>query len=175
MLAKTTLRRWAAGTAALIFAAGLLIPDQPVIPVQGATARDWNHQSFWFEPWGASGVHKGIDVFAPRGRPAVAAVPGLVVYAGTLGLGGNVVAILGPRWRVHYYAHLEDRHVGVLSWVGRAQAVGTVGSTGNAAGKAPHLHYSVLSLLPLPWRFSTATQGWKQMFFLDPDELLRQR
>ncbi|TPW12830.1 MAG: M23 peptidase domain-containing protein, partial [Halothiobacillaceae bacterium] len=39
-------------------------------------------------------------------------------------------------------------------------------------GKAPHLHYAVLSIVPLPWRFNTATQGWKQIFFLNPGEVL---
>ncbi len=169
-------RRKALACAAVLAAVGSLWPDSPVIiPVQGATPRDWNARSFWHEPWGASGVHKGIDVFAPKGRPVVAAVPGVVVYAGELGRGGRVVAVLGPRWRVHYYAHLDELHATVFSWTERGGALGTVGTSGNAAGKAPHLHYSVVSLLPLPWRFSTATQGWKQMFFLDPDALLRRQ
>ncbi|MCD6061721.1 MAG: hypothetical protein K0S16_2032, partial [Moraxellaceae bacterium] len=32
--------------------------------------------------------------------------------------------------------------------------------------------YAVISLLPLPWRASGETQGWKKMFFLDPSRLL---
>jgi hypothetical protein len=39
-------------------------------------------------------------------------------------------------------------------------------------GKPAHLHYSVVSLIPLPWRMDTSTQGWKKIFFLDPDDLL---
>ena len=167
-------RKVPAFAAALVLALGLLAPESAVVPVQGATARDWNARSFWYQPWGASGVHKGIDVFAPQGRPVGAAGPALVVYAAELGRGGRVVAVLGPRWRVHYYAHLDKRHATALSWVGRGEALGTVGTSGNAAGKPPHLHYSVVSLLPLPWRFSGETQGWKRMFFLDPHELLRQ-
>jgi hypothetical protein len=38
------------------------------------------------------------------------------------------------------------------------------------AGPQPR---SRLSIVPLPWRYSIATQGWKQMFFLDPGVLLR--
>ena len=51
--------------------------------------------------------------------------------------------------------------------------LGAVGTTGNAEGKPSHLHYAVLSLLPMPWNWSSATQGWKRMFFVDPDALLR--
>jgi hypothetical protein len=105
---------------------GLLLPGRAVIPVAGASARDWNPRSFWYEPWGASGVHKGIDIFAAQGRTVVAATAGIVIYRGEMG------------------------------------------PSGNAAGKAPHLHYAVVSLLPLPWRYSSETQGWRKMFYLDP-------
>ena len=44
-------------------ALGYLIPENLSIPVKGATTADWNDHSFWYEPWGKSGVHKGIDIF----------------------------------------------------------------------------------------------------------------
>ncbi|MCW7539274.1 M23 family metallopeptidase [Aquabacterium sp. A7-Y] len=157
---------------ALVLLAGLVLPEQALVPVQGASARDWNPRSFWFEPWGASGVHKGIDIFAAEGRPVLAAVPGLVLYRGELGRGGQVVAVLGPKWRVHYYAHLQQVHAGLPRWVARGQALGSVGRSGNAADKPPHLHYAVVSLVPLPWRAASGNQGWKRMFFIDPGELL---
>ncbi|WP_208419859.1 M23 family metallopeptidase [Paraflavitalea devenefica] len=46
--------------------------------------------------------------------------------------------------------------------------IGTVGTTGNAASKPPHLHYTVSSMLPLPWRIDGSKQGWKKMFYLNP-------
>jgi peptidoglycan LD-endopeptidase LytH len=163
---------------ALAIALALLVvlfwPIAARIPVLGANERSWNSQSFWYEPWGVSGVHKGIDIFAPAGTPALASVPGIVVYAGTLGIGGNVVAILGPQCRVHYYAHLQSSQVATLDWVRRGQVVGAVGTSGNAAGKPPHLHFAVISAMPLPWRWSGKTQGWKQMFFLNPAQLFHQ-
>lgn len=157
---------------ASLLLAGLLIPEKAIVPVEGASIRDWNPKSFWYEPWGVSGVHKGIDIFAPRNTTVRAAVPGLVIYRGTYGKGGNIVAVLGPRWRVHYYAHLTAYGQGRPLFLAAGTPVGTVGTSGNAAGKPPHLHYSVFSLLPIPWRYSSATEGWQQMFYLDPGAIL---
>ena len=153
---------------ALIFALPFAWPDHPVIPVAGATRADWNPRSFWYYPWGASGVHKGIDIFAPEGRPVLAATSGLVLVSGFHGDGGNMIAVLGPRWRIHYYAHLSRLDVAVGRWVGHGDAIGAVGSTGNAAGKPSHLHYAIVTVVPYPWRITAEPQGWKKMFFLDP-------
>lgn len=162
-----------AALAVVIFlVAGFLLPERLTIPVAGATAADWNHDTFWSHPWGPSGVHKGIDIFAAEGRPVVAATGGLVVFQGTLGLGGHVVAVLGPRWRFHYYAHLSRADVGVGRWVARGEVLGAVGTTGNAAGTPPHLHYSVVTPIPYPWRLRLGPQGWLRPFFLNPHEML---
>jgi murein DD-endopeptidase MepM/ murein hydrolase activator NlpD len=160
-------RRWALAVAAL-FGLSLAWPDHPAIPVHGATRADWNPRSFWYYPWGASGVHKGVDIFAPEGRPVLAATSGLVVRSGLVGAGGNIVAVLGPRWRIHYYAHLSRLDVGAGDWVWRGDTIGAVGTTGNAAGKPPHLHYTIVTLVPYPWRITAEPLGWQKMVFLDP-------
>ena len=157
-------------TVAIILALGLAIPQRGVIPVQNATAKDWNANSFWFAPWGKSGVHKGIDIFAKKGTPVIASTSGLVIFTGNIELGGNVMAILGPKWRIYYYAHLDSINATTLSWASRGETIGAVGNTGNAAGKPPHLHYSVMSLIPCPWRITTQTQGYKKMFFMNPSD-----
>lgn len=151
---------------------GFLLPSSLIIPVVGATARDWNPQSFWYEPWGKSGVHKGIDIFAAQGRPVRAACPGLVIGSGHLARGGNVVLVLCSKWRVHYYAHLDSISPTLPRWVRQGEIVGAVGNSGNAAGRPAHLHYTIVTLVPYPWRYSQVTQGWKRMFFLDPGGLL---
>jgi len=106
---KTTI---AVGTLAvlllLVLVSGLCLPELLIIPVKGATKSDWNPKSFWFSPWGKSGVHKGIDIFAKEGTPVIAACSGLVVQAGFTPGGGNVVSVLSLKWRIHYYAHLKN-------------------------------------------------------------------
>lgn len=159
--------RWAL-VPAIILLIGYLLPEQLHIPVEDAQAHDWNHDTFWYAPWGRSGVHKGIDIFAPAGQSVRAATGGIVIYRGSFGIGGRVVVILGPRWRVHYYAHLAEFAPDAGIFVGGGDTLGTVGTSGNAAGKAPHLHYSILTLIPYPWRWDASPQGWKKMFYLDP-------
>lgn len=34
-----------------------------IIPVNNATTKNWDPLSYWFYPWGKSGVHKGIETF----------------------------------------------------------------------------------------------------------------
>ena len=115
-----------------------VLPEWPRIPVEGASARDWNPRTFWFEPWGRSGVHKGIDIFARSGTPVRSASYGLVLYRGEIALGGKVVLVLAPKWRLHYYAHLDSLDAYPGQPVLAGSRLGTVGTTGNAAGTPPH-------------------------------------
>ena len=154
-----------------IIISGLLLPQSAVIPVKNATPKDWNPYSYWYHPWGKSGVHKGIDIFAKQGTPVLSAVSGVVIFTGNIDMGGNVVAVLGPKWRIHYYAHLKQIDTHVLSWASRGELIGQVGATGNAVGKPPHLHYSIFSLIPNPAEITTETQGWKRMFYVTPVEI----
>ncbi|VXC87573.1 Membrane protein [Pseudomonas sp. 8Z] len=152
-----------------------VLPEWPRIPVEGASARDWNPQTFWFEPWGRSGVHKGIDIFAKIGTPVRSTSYGVVLFRGEIQQGGKVVLVLGPKWRLHYYAHLHSIDVYPGQPLLTGSQLGTVGDTGNARGKPAHLHYSIVSVLPLPWHADDSTQGWKKMFYLDPNAILSTR
>jgi len=58
--------------------------------------------------------------------------------------------------------------------VSRGESIGLVGDSGNASGKPSHLHYVILSMIPYPWLADTKTQGWKKMFYLDPNTKLRE-
>lgn len=152
----------------LILGLGFLIPEPKIIPVLGATEADWNKDTYWYEPWGSSGVHKGIDIFAPEGTNVISSSNLLILYRGTLRKGGNVVVGLGPKWRIHYFAHLNviDNKAGVILKAG--DTLGFVGNSGNAKGKPPHLHFSILSLIPRPWEIDSSTQGYKKAFFINP-------
>jgi peptidoglycan LD-endopeptidase LytH len=149
-----------------------LLPHNATIPVLGATPKDWNPYSFWFHPWGKSGVHKGIDIFAKQDTPVLASESGLVIYTGNIDMGGNVVAVLGAGWRVHYYAHLSEIDTHLFTWTSRGNVIGKVGATGNATGKPPHLHYSIIRLIPNLVNITTETQGWKRMFYVNPNYVL---
>ncbi|KZN48846.1 M23 family metallopeptidase [Pseudoalteromonas luteoviolacea] len=157
----------------LLILLGTLVPEKIQVTVAGAVASDWNQNTFWYEPWGSSGVHKGVDIFGKVGTAVISAVDGFVIYKGHVDKGGNVVAVLGPKWRIHYYAHLKSDSVSTGQFVERREVIGTLGDSGNAQGKPAHVHYSILSLLPHPWLVTTEPQGWKRMFYLDPDAILK--
>lgn len=88
--------------------------------------------------------HQGIDLFAAAGTPVCAATSGVVVFKGRNRLGGKVVYVMGEGV-LTYYAHLDSWRTG-LSWgerVTRGTRLGTVGTSGNARGTPPHLHFAV--------------------------------
>lgn len=152
---------------------GFFIPQNLKMPVQGATTNDFNHQSFWYYPWGSSIVHKGVDIFAKKGTSIHAATIGLVLYTGNAGKGGNAVIVLGPKWRLHYYAHLDKITTSSFSLVGHGSKIGTVGNTGNAATTPAHLHYGIGTICPFPWRMDNTPLGWQKMFYLNPIDYLK--
>lgn len=156
----------------LLLVVGLCLPEFAHIPVRGATAKDWNAKSFWYEPWGKSGVHKGIDIFGKINTPILSTTYGVVIFKGELGIGGNVVAVLGPKWRIYYYAHLNSDSVFIGEPVWGGKPIATLGDTGNAKGKPPHLHYTILTPVPYVWRLDRSTQGWNKMFYLDPNSVM---
>lgn len=154
----------------MILIIGFLIPQNLKMPVQGAGKSDYNPKSFWFFPWGESVTHKGVDIFAKKGTEIYSSTYGIVLYSGEINRGGKFTLILGPKWRLHYYAHLNKLKISSLSLVNKKTIIGTVGTSGNAVGKPPHLHYSILTLIPYIWRVDSDKQGWKKMFYLNPIE-----
>jgi murein DD-endopeptidase MepM/ murein hydrolase activator NlpD len=102
-----------------------------------------NVQSFFGAARGGR-EHQGIDIFAPRGTPAVAATDGFVTSTSPNALGGNVVWLWDPRRnQTLYYAHLDTQAVSRGQWVRRGDVIGFVGNTGNARTTAPHLHFGI--------------------------------
>ena len=159
---------------AMVLAVNLVKDNKNMpIPVLNATHNNWDKKSFWFSPWGSTGVHKGIDIFAQQKTPVITPIGGIVVSTGFSQNGGNYIYILGSKLRVYYYAHLNTINVQRYEKVKALSYIGTVGKTGNAALKPYHLHFSVSSLLPIFKKYNAnTTQGWKLMFYLNPNDLL---
>ena len=157
---------------AAIVLIGMLIPQNLKMPVVGADSNDYNHQTFWHEGWGTSIVHKGVDVFAKRGTSVHPATWGVVLATAERGKGGKFVVILGPKWRLHYYAHLDEIRTKPFSFVTQESEIGTVGNTGNAITTPAHLHYGIATMIPYPWRIDDAPLGWQKMFYLNPIDYL---
>lgn len=150
------------------------IPPNLQMPVKGAGRVDYDQQAFWAYPWGKSVTHKGVDIFAKRGTGVSPAESGIVVYTGQFSLGGNVVLVMSAGWRLHYYAHLDAIDIRVGRLVSKTDHIGSVGTTGNAAGKPAHLHYSIQNCLPYWWKMDSGVQGWKKMFYINPIPLLNE-
>ena len=133
--------------------ASMPAPTRLLVPVAGV------RRQALADTWGAarSGKrrHEGIDIFSRRGTPVLSATEGIVMRVGTNRLGGQVVWVLGPAGQRHYYAHLDrfaDVRPGMRVEAGRT--LGYVGTTGNAKGTPPHLHYGIYGVgappIPIP-------------------------
>ena len=107
-------------------------------------AGDWNFIDSWgFERGGGTRSHQGNDLFSTYGSPVVAIEDGVVRVA-TNSLGGNTVYLYGRSGNRYYYAHLSAIADGIDGQqVEVGQVLGKVGTSGNAIGTPPHLHFEV--------------------------------
>lgn len=130
-------------------------PDQQIaMPVKDVSKSQVANT--WQAPRGNDRLHQGQDIFAPRGTPVLSATEGYIANIGENSLGGQTVSVVGAGGRLYYYAHLDSYAPGIAEgdWVTPQTVLGHVGTTGNAAGTPPHLHFGVYSpggaLNPLP-------------------------
>jgi murein DD-endopeptidase MepM/ murein hydrolase activator NlpD len=90
------------------------------------------------------GVHEGIDVFGPAGAELIAVADGKVRQTKNE-KGGFVVYLEEPDGTRYYYAHLDafayPLPEGERRNVKAGDVLGYMGTSGNAKGKAPHLHF----------------------------------
>ncbi|MEC8482937.1 MAG: M23 family metallopeptidase, partial [Pseudomonadota bacterium] len=78
----------------------------------------------------------------------------------------------GPNWRMHYYAHLDSIEENLGRYVEAGTQIGTVGSSGNAQGKPPHLHYGIRLVFADESRIDDSTLGEQKANWLNPIEYL---
>ena len=128
-------------------------PAKIFMPVPGVTKKQIANT--WQAPRGGR-RHEGQDIFAKRGTPIYSATRGYVYKIGENALGGQTVSVIGAGGRVYYYAHLDAYADGLEegNYVTPQTKLGFVGTTGNAQGTPPHLHFGVYTpsgaMNPLP-------------------------
>jgi len=130
-------------------------PDQTIaMPIQDVSKKQI--ADTWHAPRGSDRLHEGQDIFAPQGTPVLSATEGYIVNIGENNLGGQTVSVIGGGGRNYYYAHLDSYapHIAEGDYVTKQTVLGYVGTTGNASGTPPHLHFGVYApggaMNPLP-------------------------
>ena len=111
-------------------------------PVAGYASyvHDW-----WFPRFGPDWrLHMGTDLFAESGTPLRSPTDG-VVRLSNGGLGGLSTYVVQPDGTYFYMAHLAGWPEGLRDGqaVTIGDIVGYVGTSGNASGGSPHLHFEV--------------------------------
>lgn len=137
----------------------LLVPVQGVATSALADTFEQNR--------GAGRRHDAIDIMAPRGTPVLAVDDGVVAKLFASVPGGLTLYQFDPQQELaYYYAHLDSYAPGMLEGklVKKGELIGHVGSTGNAAPNAPHLHFAVFVLGP--------EKNWWQGTAINPYPLL---
>jgi murein DD-endopeptidase MepM/ murein hydrolase activator NlpD len=113
-------------------------------------------------------THAAVDIRALRGARVVAVRAGTIARLGSGGNAGLSIDLLGGDGRhCYFYAHLGGLAPGLREGlrVERGATLGSVGTSGNAAPDAPHLHFAIRRLDP--------GQGCWDGEPLDPAPLLR--
>jgi murein DD-endopeptidase MepM/ murein hydrolase activator NlpD len=141
------------------FSVSLRLDPTLAFPVEGGGERDIG--SVFGDPRdGGSRRHHGIDIFAPRGTPAIAAAEGTAYRVRETPVGGKVVWLRDERGNRLYYAHLDSQVVADGQRVMPGDTVGFIGNTGNARTTPPHLHFGVYSRGPAdPYWFVHRPRG----------------
>lgn len=116
----------------------LKVPGQRwLCPVQGRRS----FTDTWGAPRPGGRRHLGVDVFAARGTPVVASVSGVVEHAPGA-VAGLAYYLHGDDGNTYYGSHL-DVLIARPGRVQRGALLGRVGTTGNAQGTPPHLHFEL--------------------------------
>lgn len=117
----------------------LQVPSPPwLCPVQ---ARRVDFTNGWGQPRPGGRRHLGIDLFALRGSAVVASVDGIVRPGSGL-RSGLAYHLRGFDGNNYFGAHLDSVRASAGPVV-RGALIGTVGTTGNARGTTPHLHFEM--------------------------------
>lgn len=97
------------------------------------TTDSYNHHSFWWHPWthGVNGSpHHGVDIFGKEETEVRPSVGGVLLYSGWFDdAAGNMIIVLGHKWKLHEYMHLRENFVSPGQIVGHDTVIGLLGKT----------------------------------------------
>jgi murein DD-endopeptidase MepM/ murein hydrolase activator NlpD len=96
----------------------------------------------WGFPRSGGRTHKGTDMFAARGEPMYAVQAGTATPSSN-SLGGLTVHLRADTGFTYYYAHLDSYALSGSTRVNQGDTIGYNGSSGNANGTSPHLHFEI--------------------------------
>lgn len=135
---------WRRFTLPFRYAQMLSQPADETLPVPVQGVRVSQVANTWHAPRG-NRRHEGLDIFAPRSTPVLSATYGFIANIGENNLGGQTVSVIGPGGRYYYYAHLDSyaADISIGDEIPAGTILGFVGTTGNARGTPPHLHFGV--------------------------------
>lgn len=93
--------------------------------------------------------HEGVDIMAPKGTLALACEGGQA-WSNIEPKGGKVAYLQGDSGARYFYGHLDSWTLKLISAttskplrVEAGEAIGTVGTTGNAEGRPAHIHFQM--------------------------------
>src|SRR5215218_3373226 len=97
----------------------------------------------WGAPRSGGRTHKGTDILAPYGDKVHAIVDGVISRQSSNSLGGTTLYLQGDNGAEYYYAHLSRYASTVGQRVKAGELIAYNGTSGNAAGGPPHVHFEL--------------------------------
>ena len=122
-----------------------MLSAELMVPLPGVKASELR-DTFNEMRGGGTRKHEALDIMAPRGTPVLSASAGRVLKLHNSKDGGLMIYAADASNRfVLMYAHLDRYADGMRDSLPlrQGQIIGYVGSTGNAAENAPHLHFAI--------------------------------
>jgi murein DD-endopeptidase MepM/ murein hydrolase activator NlpD len=117
----------------------LLSSTPSIKPVSGWVTSRFGYRVSPFT--GRKELHKGLDIASRKGTPIIAPADGMITFADSKGLMGNMLTIDHGYGMLTRYGHIDKFLKKAGEKVKRGDPVAMIGSTGRSTG--PHLHYEV--------------------------------
>ena len=133
-----------------------LLAREVAMPLDGVNPATL-HSNFDERRGGGSRPHEALDIMSARGTTVKSAASGRVLKLFKSVNGGLMIYAADSSERfILMYAHLDSYAPGLKDGaaIRRGDVIGAVGSTGNAAENAPHLHFAIA-------RSANVKEWWK--------------